>query len=120
MRRVEGGEAGWPDVSDEALAATLAEWLGPFLSGITRRADFARIPLGRALEAMLDWKLKQQLERQAPADIAVPSGRRARIDYVSGPEPVLAVRIQEMFGATATPAIAGGRVPLLLHLLSPA
>jgi ATP-dependent helicase HrpB len=118
MRRIEG-EA-WPDVSDEALAGGLADWLGPFLAGIARRADFARIPLARALEAMLDWKQKQRLEREAPPDIAVPSGRRARIDYVSGPEPILAVRIQEMFGATATPAIAGGRVPLLLHLLSPA
>ena len=120
LRRVEGAEAGWPDVSDGALTAALADWLGPFLAGIARRADFARIPLARALEAMLDWKLKQRLEREAPADIAVPSGRRARIDYVSGPEPILAVRIQEMFGTTATPAIAGGRVPLLLHLLSPA
>jgi ATP-dependent helicase HrpB len=120
LRRVEGEQAGWPDVSDAVLLATLAEWLGPFLGGITRRADFARIPLARALEALLDWELKQRLDREAPVDIAVPSGRRARIDYVSGPEPVLAVRIQEMFGATATPAIAGGRVPLLLHLLSPA
>jgi ATP-dependent helicase HrpB len=120
LRRIEGEAAGWPDVSDAALAAGLAEWLAPFLGGISRRADFARIPLARALEAMLDWKLRQRLEREAPLDIAVPSGRRARIDYVSGPEPILAVRIQEMFGATATPAVAGGRVPLLLHLLSPA
>jgi ATP-dependent helicase HrpB len=69
---------------------------------------------------MLEWKLKQRLDREAPPDIPVPSGRRARIDYVSGPEPVLALRIQEMFGATETPAVCGGRVPLLLHLLSPA
>lgn len=120
MRRIEGAEAGWPDMSDAALAATLGDWLAPFLGGIARRADFGRIPLARALEAMLDWKPSQRLDREAPADIAVPSGRRARIDYVSGPEPILAVRIQEMFGATATPTIAGGRVPLLLHLLSPA
>jgi ATP-dependent helicase HrpB len=120
LHRLEGADAGWPDVSGAALAAALADWLGPFLTGVTRRADFARIPLARALEAMLDWKLKQRLEREAPAEIAVPSGRRARIDYVSGTEPILAVRIQEMFGATATPAIASGRVPLLLHLLSPA
>jgi ATP-dependent helicase HrpB len=120
MRRIDGPEAGWPDVSDAALAATLADWLAPFLAGVARRADFARIPLARALESLLDWRQKQRLKREAPLDIAVPSGRRARIDYVSGPEPILAVRIQEMFGATATPAIAGGRVPLLLHLLSPA
>ncbi len=120
MRRVEGAEAGWPDVTDAALAATLGDWLAPHLGGVTRRADFERIPLARALEALLDWKHKQRLDREAPPDIAVPSGRRARIDYVSGPEPVLAVRIQEMFGATATPAICGGRVPLVLHLLSPA
>jgi ATP-dependent helicase HrpB len=120
MRRIEGGDAGWPDLSDAALLAELPDWLAPFLAGISRRADFARIPLARALESRLDWKQKQRLEREAPADIAVPSGRRARIDYAAGPEPVLAVRIQEMFGATETPAIAGGRVPLLLHLLSPA
>ena len=120
LRRIDGADAGWPDVSDHALIAGLADWLGPFLGGIARRGDFGCIPLARALESLLDWKQKQRLDREAPIDIAVPSGRRARIDYVSGPEPILAVRIQEMFGATATPAIAGGRVPLLLHLLSPA
>ncbi len=120
MRRIEGAEAGWPDVSDAALLGSLGDWLAPFLGGIARRADFGRIPLARALEAMLEWKLKQRLDREAPLDIPVPSGRRARIDYVSGPEPVLALRIQEMFGATETPAVCGGRVPLLLHLLSPA
>jgi len=120
MRRIEGADAGWPDMSDAALSASLGEWLTPFLGGISRRADFGRIPLIRALEARLDWKLKQRLDREAPADIPVPSGRRARIDYASGDEPVLAIRIQEMFGATETPAIANGRVPLLLHLLSPA
>ena len=120
LRRIEGPDAGWPDVSDAALIEALPAWLGPYLGGISRRGEFARIPLARALEARLDWKQKQRLDREAPVDIAVPSGRRARIDYTSGAEPVLAVRIQEMFGATATPAIAGGRVPLLLHLLSPA
>jgi ATP-dependent helicase HrpB len=120
LRRVDAGDAGWPDVSDDALAASLDEWLAPFLDGIVRRTDFARIPLARALAARLDWQHKARLDREAPLDMAVPSGRRVRIDYLSGSEPVLAVRIQEMFGATATPAIAGGRVPLLLHLLSPA
>jgi ATP-dependent helicase HrpB len=120
MRRTDGPQAGWPDVSDAALLASLVEWLGPFLGGIARRADFPRIPLADALRSLLDFRLKQRLERKAPPDIAVPSGRRARIDYVSGPEPILAVRIQEMFGQTTTPAIAGGRVPLVLHLLSPA
>ncbi len=120
LRRIEGTDSGWPDVSDAALLGALDSWLAPFVAGVTRRADFGRIPLARALEAMLDWKLKQRLDREAPLDIAVPSGRRARIDYVTGPEPILAVRIQEMFGATVTPAICGGRVPLLLHLLSPA
>lgn len=120
LRRIEGTDSGWPDVSDAALLGALDSWLAPFVAGVARRADFGRIPLARALEAMLDWKLKQRLDREAPLDIAVPSGRRARIDYVTGPEPILAVRIQEMFGATVTPAICGGRVPLLLHLLSPA
>jgi ATP-dependent helicase HrpB len=120
LRRLDGPESTWPDVSDAKLLETMEIWLVPFLGRITRRAQFSGIPLAKALASLLDWRQAQRLDREAPREIALPSGRRARIDYISAEEPVLAVRIQEMFGATATPAIAGGRVPLLLHLLSPA
>jgi ATP-dependent helicase HrpB len=112
-------EGDWPDVSDEHLLASLPEWLGPYLSGITRRAQFGRIDLGAALHALLDWAHGQGLDRLAPTHITVPSGSHVPIDYTAE-VPVLAVRLQEMFGATETPGIAGGRLPLMLHLLSPA
>jgi ATP-dependent helicase HrpB len=107
----------WPDLSDAALLPILEEWLGPFLGSVTRRADFNRIDLDAALEARLDWQQQRQLEERAPSHLAVPSGSRLPIDY-TGPVPVLAVRLQEMFGATATPTVDGE--PVLLHLLSPA
>jgi len=108
----------WPDLGDDALLAGLEDWLGPFLTGITRRSGFDRIDLGAALMAMLDWKQRQRLDAQAPTHLTVPSGSRLPLDYLSGETPVLAVRLQEMFGATETPTVAGA--PVLLHLLSPA
>lgn len=119
LHRVEGAEEGWPDVSDAALLAGLEHWLGPFLAGITRRAHFKRIDLKAALEAMLPWDMRRRLDAEAPTHLAVPSGNRHRLDY-SGEEPVLPVKLQEMFGARETPRIAGGRVPVVIHLLSPA
>lgn len=118
MRRIEP-DFGWPDISDEGLLATLETWLAAFLDGISRAADFNRIKLQEALAAMLDWEKKKRLDLQAPVSVEVPSGSSIRIDY-STDEPFLAVRLQEMFGLADTPAIANGRVPLLLHLLSPA
>lgn len=120
MRRLEGGDAGWPDTSDEGLLATLEDWLAPFLDGAARRAHFARIDLAAALGAMLDWPLRRRLDEQAPTHVQVPSGSRIALDYGSGEVPVLPVRLQEMFGTGTTPAVGGGRVPLVLHLLSPA
>ncbi|HLI20658.1 MAG TPA: ATP-dependent helicase HrpB, partial [Stellaceae bacterium] len=113
------GEA-WPDFSDAALLANLEDWLAPYLSGITRRAQFGQIDLAAALSAKLDYAQRRQLDALAPSHIEVPSGSRVAIDYGTGDVPVLAVKLQEMFGATATPAIAQGKVPLLVHLLSPA
>jgi ATP-dependent helicase HrpB len=113
-------ERTWPDMSDKALLENLESWLAPYLTGITRRSQFGRIDLGAALRAMLDWNQSQDLERLAPTHITVPSGSRVAIDYAAGDVPVLAVRLQEMFGATETPSLASGRLPLLLHLLSPA
>lgn len=112
-------EGDWPDVSDAHLLASLPLWLAPYLSGITRRSQFSRIDLGAALRAHLNWAQAQDLDRLAPTHVTVPSGSHIPIDY-SGDVPVLAVRLQEMFGATETPTIAGGRLPLMLHLLSPA
>ncbi|PWC57482.1 ATP-dependent helicase [Azospirillum sp. TSH7] len=109
----------WPDLSDAALMDGLEEWLAPFLDGVSRRAHLERIDLSSALRALLPWELRTRLDAEAPTHVEVPSGSRIPIDY-DGEEPVLAVRLQEMFGLAETPRIAGGRVPLLLHLLSPA
>ncbi len=112
-------ESGWPDLSDAALTATLEQWLAPHLGGVTRRAHLARLDLAGAVQAMLSWEQRRRLDDLAPTHAEVPSGSRVAIDY-GGEAPVLAVRLQEMFGCADTPRIAGGRVALLLHLLSPA
>lgn len=117
LRRVLGEP--WPLLTDEALLATLDEWLGPHLDGITRLEQADKLPLGRYLFETLDWQLQQQLGQLAPTHLDVPSGSRIVLDY-SGEEPVLAVKLQEMFGQQQTPLLVNGRVPVLLHLLSPA
>lgn len=109
----------WPDVSDTALMATLEDWLAPWLDRVRRLAHFAELDLPGILSALLPWSLAQQLEQQAPTHWTVPTGSRVRIDYNEQP-PVLAVRLQELFGSQATPSIASGRLALKLHLLSPA
>ena len=111
--------SGWPDWSDAALLAELAQWLGPYLGGITRRAQLDRLDLAGILGAGLSFEQRKALDRLAPTHVSVPSGSRLPLDY-AGEVPVLAVRLQEMFGARAAPSVAGGRVPVLLHLLSPA
>jgi ATP-dependent helicase HrpB len=111
--------AEWPDVTDEALLATLDEWLAPWLDGITRREQLARLDLRGALHALLDWPRQRRLDELAPTHLVVPSGSRIALDYAAG-TPVLAVRLQEVFGWTETPRVAGGRVPVTLELLSPA
>jgi ATP-dependent helicase HrpB len=110
----------WPDVSDAALVATLDDWLGPHLAGLRRLDEVRRLDLAALLEGMLDWRQRAELDRLAPTHVTVPSGSRIPIDYGDAAAPVLAVRLQEMFGATETPRVAGGAVPLTLHLLSPA
>ncbi|MFD9690539.1 ATP-dependent helicase HrpB [Kitasatospora sp. NPDC001309] len=111
----------WPDVSDEALLERADEWLEPELSRARRRADLARIDTTAALQRLLPWATGEagRLDELAPERITVPSGSKIRVDY--GTErPVLAVKLQELFGWTTTPAVAAGRVPLTIHLLSPA
>ncbi|MDA8229858.1 MAG: ATP-dependent helicase HrpB [Magnetospirillum sp.] len=112
-------DGGWPDLSDAALLTTLEDWLGPYLTGVTRRAHLARVDLAGALGNRLDWERRRRLDELAPTHVVVPSGSRVPLDY-SGEIPVLAVRLQEMFGCADTPRIAAGTVPVLLHLLSPA
>ncbi|MGD8935489.1 MAG: ATP-dependent helicase HrpB [Thiogranum sp.] len=111
--------AHWPDFSDSFLLHSSEQWLLPFLNGVTRLAQLKRVDLRAALLAMLDWQQQQQLDTLAPSHIRVPSGSSLRVDY-SAPTPVLAVRLQEMFGLAETPRVAGGAVPVVLHLLSPA
>jgi ATP-dependent helicase HrpB len=112
-------EEDWPDVSDPALLASLENWLGPHLDGITRLSGLKKVDLGRALKGLLSWPQRRRLEELAPTHLEVPSGSRIRLDY-SAEVPVLAVRVQEMFGCAETPRVAGGRQPVLVHLLSPA
>ena len=110
----------WPDLSEEALLATLRDWAPPWIHGLTRREHFQRMELAAALHGRLTHRQREILEREAPTHLTVPSGSRIPIDYEDGDAPSLSVRLQEMFGLTQTPAIAEGRVPLLLKLLSPA
>ncbi|GGM41840.1 ATP-dependent helicase [Longimycelium tulufanense] len=109
----------WPAVDDETLLAELDSWLGPELATAGRRADLERIDVAGALRRLLPWPEAARLDELAPERIGVPSGNRVRVDYSADP-PVLAVRVQEVFGWTETPRLAGGRVPVLMHLLSPA
>ena len=113
-------EVGWLDVSDAGLDARLDEWLGPLLDGVRRVSDLDRADLSDAVASMLDWKQRRRLDELAPTHIEVPSGSRIPVDYSDATSPVLAVRIQEVFGMTETPRLAGGKVPLTMHLLSPA
>jgi ATP-dependent helicase HrpB len=117
LRRLD--EAAWPDLSDEALMATLDDWLGPHLGKASRASHLAEIDLHDVLLARLDWQSRKRLDAHAPTHWQVPTGNRLALDY-SGDAPVLAVRLQEMFGCRDTPRLADGRVPVLLHLLSPA
>ncbi len=113
--------APWPDVGDQALLEQAEQWLEPELSRARRRADLARLDTTAALQRLLPWAGGQagRLDELAPERITVPSGSRIRIDY-STERPFLAVKLQELFGWQAAPALAGGRVPLTIHLLSPA
>ncbi|WP_127090642.1 ATP-dependent helicase HrpB [Aquabacter cavernae] len=117
LRRAEGEP--WPDMSDSALEATIEDWLVPFLDGKTALSDIGADAVSNALRALLPYQLGARLEAEAPTHFDTPAGSRLPILYEEE-GPVLAVRVQEMFGLTAHPAIAGGKVPLTLSLLSPA
>ncbi|TKB62963.1 MAG: ATP-dependent helicase HrpB [Nitrospira sp.] len=120
LRRIDDPQAEWPDLSDEALLQTLDQWLGPYVANITTLDRVKRLDLTVPLHAMLTHEQLRRLDRLAPTHITVPSGSRVPIDYEQTECPVLEVRLQEMFGCKDTPRVAGGKIPLMLHLLSPA
>jgi ATP-dependent helicase HrpB len=113
-------DAAWPDVSDAALLATLDDWLAPALDTQRKASDLASLDLGALLLARLTWQQRSALDALAPSHLEVPTGSRLPVDYADPTSPVLAVRLQEMFGCLATPTVLGGRIPVTLHLLSPA
>ncbi|WLG84176.1 ATP-dependent helicase HrpB [Pseudomonas cucumis] len=113
------GESEWPDVSDTALLKSLEHWLMPYLGKVSRLSHFANLDLSSIIHNLLPWPLPQRLDELAPHHLSVPSGSSIRLDYSEQP-PILAVRLQELFGLAETPRIAGGRQVVKLHLLSPA
>src|SRR5262245_32295391 len=118
LQRAEDDQ--WPDLSDDALARTATEWLAPFLTGKTALSQIGADDLGAALDTVVPWKLRSRLDAEAPTHFAAPSGSAVPIDYDAEEGPKLSIRVQELFGLSVHPTIAGGRVPLLIELLSPA
>jgi ATP-dependent helicase HrpB len=118
LHHAEGAE--WPDLCDAALTATVEDWLAPHLIGKAALSDITSEDLSAAVKALLPWALQRRLDAEAPTHIDVPTGSHIAIDYAAPEGPALAVRVQELFGLDRHPTIAGGRVPLILHLLSPA
>ena len=110
----------WPDVRDEALLARLDEWLAPFVGGMRRLDQVGSVDLGAALLTLVPWELRRKLDALAPERIEVPSGSHIAVDYSAPMSPVLAVRLQEVFGMAVSPTLLDGRVPVTMQLLSPA
>ncbi|MBV8157722.1 MAG: ATP-dependent helicase HrpB [Dyella sp.] len=113
-------ELGLPDVSDAALLGALEDWLAPYLNGKRSLAALAADELSQALGSLFDYEQRRQLDAQVPESLTVPSGMNRRLEYAEGEPPVLAVKLQELFGLADTPRVANGRIPVTLHLLSPA
>lgn len=118
LRHAEGSE--WPDLSDDALADTIEDWLAPHLAGKRGLADLSPGELRDALEALIPWDKRRRLDEEAPTYVTVPTGSSIPVDYAAEGGPAVSVRVQELFGLAKHPSIGGGRVPLVLHLLSPA
>ena len=117
MRGIEP-DAGWPDISDTALKATIQDWLTPFLAGVTRLGDAGKLDLHGILRGTMAWDLASRLDRDLPTHLPLPGGRAA-IDYTEG-SPLAAAKAQAFYGLAATPLLANGRIPLRVALLSPA
>ena len=115
-----GSDAGWPNLSDAVLSAGIAAWLSPFIPGCSKLSDITTAHLGAALDMLLPFELKRRLDVDAPTHFEAPTGNRHPIDYEGEGAPILAIRVQELFGLKAHPSIAAGRLALTLHLLSPA
>ncbi len=118
--RAHDPAGGWPDLSDGALLDTLEDWLTPWIAGKRGLAEVRALPLAQVLLARLDWDHRTRLDALAPESLTGPAGNRRRLDYLTGPRPVLALPVQELFGTRETPTLCGGRVAVTLHLLSPA
>jgi ATP-dependent helicase HrpB len=117
LRSLDGS---WPDWSEAGLRASMDEWLLPHLVGLRRRSDVEQLDLVNVLQSWLSFEQRRTLDRLAPTHVVVPTGSNIPVDYSDPASPVLAVRLQELFGLSETPSVADGRVPLTLHLLSPA
>ena len=120
IRFLRRADPTWPDLSDAELERTAGEWLAPFLHGKTSLNDVGADRLREALESLLDWQSAKRLEEEAPTHFLAPTGNRHPIDYAAIEGPVLTIRVQELFGLKEHPAIARGKLPLVLHLTSPA
>jgi ATP-dependent helicase HrpB len=118
LRRAEGEE--WPDLSDNGLAARVDDWLMPALLGKTALGQLGADELSEAVTAVLPYTLRRRLDAEAPTHFEAPSGSRVPIDYTAEEGPKLAIRVQELFGLSRHPTVAGGRVALVIELLSPA
>jgi len=113
-------ESGWPDLSKRTLLESLSDWLLPYLAGMSSLEHLRNLNLLEILTDCLDWEQRSRLEKLAPASLKVPSGSHIRLDYSDPETPVLAARLQELFGLEAVPKVGGGKVPVAVHLLSPA
>lgn len=118
MRRLEPEQ--WPDVSDEGLLVLLDQWLAPFLAGVRNWKGLQQLPIVNALQSLLSWDQQQRLSRVLPTTLAIPTGQHLRLDYTAENGPVLAAKLQALFGWRETPRLADGRIPVVIHLLSPA
>jgi ATP-dependent helicase HrpB len=118
LRRAEGEE--WPDLSDAGLLRSATQWLEPLLADKTARGEVTAEQLADAVAALVGWSLRRRLDAEAPTHFTAPSGSHVPIDYQAEQGPTLSIRVQELFGLASHPAIAGGRVPLVIELLSPA
>ncbi len=119
VARLADLEDGWPDVRDETLRATLETWLLPYLSGMRTMTDLKSVALDNALTALLDYDQQRHLDQLLPEMVSIPTGRKVALDY-TGERVVLAVKLQELFGMRSLPELAGGRVYITAHLLTPA
>jgi ATP-dependent helicase HrpB len=118
LRKSEGDE--WPDLSDAALTASVQDWLAPLLADKTALRDIGADDLSNAIVELLPWNMRRRLDAEAPTHFEAPTGTNVPIDYEAEAGPTIAIRVQELFGLGRHPAIAGGRVPLVIELLSPA